>query len=143
MNLQDLKEKIEKHGRWLHGEDGGERANLNEANLTEADLTGANLYGANLTGANLTEATLTGAKIKNMALIGSCPVFSCGPIGSRAAYLLAYNTEKGIFIEAGCFFGSVEEFESAVKRVHSGKRHERDYLSAIVMIKAIFGKEEK
>jgi len=141
----------------LRDEEGGERAdlygaNLTRANLTGADLTRADLYGANLTranltsadlyGANLTGANLTRAKIKDMALIGDRPIFSCGPIGSRSAYLLAYNTEKGIFIKAGCFFGSVDEFEAAVKRVHGENKHGNDYTAAVMMIRAVFGKEE-
>ena len=43
MNQQELKNVLEKHCKWLTGEDGKERANLTGANLTGADLTGADL----------------------------------------------------------------------------------------------------
>jgi len=57
---------LEKHVKWLRGEDGGERAdltsaNLRSANLTSADLTSANLRSANLRSADLTSANLTSA----------------------------------------------------------------------------------
>lgn len=47
----NIKIVLEKHAKWLRGEDGGERANLRGANLRGADLRGANLYNANLRGA--------------------------------------------------------------------------------------------
>ena len=47
LEAEELAKIIERHGRWLRGEVGGERANL-----ADADLTGANLTGANLTGAS-------------------------------------------------------------------------------------------
>ena len=34
---------IQRHAKWLAGEEGGERANLQGANLQDADLQGANL----------------------------------------------------------------------------------------------------
>ena len=58
MRPDELKEVVEKHGRWLRGEVGGVRANLTGANLTGADLTGANLTWANLTGAEGIEPSL-------------------------------------------------------------------------------------
>ena len=57
----ELKEVVRKHGMWLRGEDGGERADLRGADLRGADLSGANLRGANLREANLREANLRGA----------------------------------------------------------------------------------
>ncbi len=49
----DLKVKLELHLKWLKGEEGGKRANLQEADLRWADLQGANLREADLQGANL------------------------------------------------------------------------------------------
>ena len=59
---KELRKIVEKHGRWLRGEDGGERADLTVADLTGADLTGANLRWADLSGACLTGARLDGTK---------------------------------------------------------------------------------
>ena len=63
MELQELKEVLESHVKWLRGEDGGVRANLSGANLFRANLSGANLSGANLSAANLFKTNLSGANL--------------------------------------------------------------------------------
>ena len=63
MNARRLKDILEKHLKWLRGEDGGERANLSWADLSWADLSGADLSWANLYGANLYRADLSGADL--------------------------------------------------------------------------------
>ena len=42
----EFKELLEKHWKWLRGEDGGSRAYLSRANLSGANLSGADLSGA-------------------------------------------------------------------------------------------------
>ena len=66
-----LNEIIASHGKWLRGEEGGERANLYGANLRMANLDGANLYGANLDGANLRMANLRMANLYGANLYGA------------------------------------------------------------------------
>ena len=61
MTPNQIKEALKKHADWLHGKEGGGRANLEGANLEGANLRGANLRGANLEGAYLEEANLEGA----------------------------------------------------------------------------------
>ena len=46
MDAKKLKDILDKHLKWLRGEDGGERANLPGADLYGANLSGADLYGA-------------------------------------------------------------------------------------------------
>ena len=53
ISSNDLKVILDKHGKWLHKEEGGERANLSFANLRAANLSSANLSSANLSSANL------------------------------------------------------------------------------------------
>jgi hypothetical protein len=80
---EKLKEILASHGKWLRGENGGEKADLSNAdlscinlnhtdlrgaNLCEANFYGANLYGANLCGANLCGANLCGADLRNSSL---------------------------------------------------------------------------
>ena len=48
MEQAKLKEILEKHKKWLRGEEGGEKAKLSGADLRGADLSGANLSGADL-----------------------------------------------------------------------------------------------
>ena len=81
MDAKKLKDILDKHLKWLRGEDGGERANLSGADLSGADLYGANLsgadlsgailYGANLSGANLSGADLSGAILYGASLYGA------------------------------------------------------------------------
>ena len=64
----EFKELLEKHWKWLRGEDGGSRADLSGAdlsgaNLSRADLSDANLSRANLSGAYLSRANLSGANL--------------------------------------------------------------------------------
>ena len=61
--INNLKEILEKHLKWVNNESDGERANLEEANLVGANLEEANLKEANLVGANLKEANLVGANL--------------------------------------------------------------------------------
>jgi uncharacterized protein YjbI with pentapeptide repeats len=54
---------LDKHAKWLRGEEGGAGANLAGAYLDGANLAGANLAGANLARANLAGAYLAGANL--------------------------------------------------------------------------------
>ena len=113
---------------------------INGSVLYEADIpddtpsglqTRAALERANLDGANLDGAYLVGAK-----LIGERPIFQIGPIGSRCAYLVAYITDAGIKIKAGCFFGTLAEFSDRVETEHGTNEHGQEYRAAIVLIEA-------
>lgn len=77
--------------------------------VMRAALETATKSGANLRGADLRGAYLGGDK----KLIGDRPVFMVGPIGSRCDYFTAYLTDKGIYLSAGRFFGTVIEANPA------------------------------
>ena len=68
MDKQELKNILDKHLKWLRGENGGKRADLFGANLSGADLSRANLFGANLSGANLFGANLSEANLSEANL---------------------------------------------------------------------------
>lgn len=85
MTKKELEGIIERHGKWLLGEEDGVfadlsgvdlegldliGANLKRANLKRAKLRWANLSNADLSGANLKEVDLSGAKLKLAKLIG-------------------------------------------------------------------------
>ena len=99
-----------------------------------ADLRVADLGGADLRGADLRGADLGGAKVDGIPLVGTRPVLQLGPLGSRSDYLLAFLTEQGIRIRAGCFSGTLAEFAEAVEREHGDSEHGREYAAAIAMI---------
>jgi uncharacterized protein YjbI with pentapeptide repeats len=122
------------------------RANLSNADLTGADLSGADLNGAKLNGANLSGADLSrsylngaklnGAKLKNNeVLVGNRPIFSIGPIGSRPDNFIAYITDKGIRLDAGCKKNiTLEEFEGLLSETHGNNVHGREYRAALALI---------
>ena len=84
---------------------------------------------ANLAGANLDGAFLAGKK-----LIGARPVFQIGPIGSRCAQFVSYITEAGVLLNAGCFWGTVDEFRAKLADTHGNNDHAKEYEMALLMI---------
>jgi len=111
-------------------------ANLAGANLDGAYLDGANLAGAYLAGANLDGANLAGANLAGKKLIGTRPVFQIGPIGSRCAQFVSYITEAGVLLNAGCFWGTVDEFRAKLADTHGNNDHAKEYSAALLMIDA-------
>ena len=127
-------------------------ADLRSANLYGADLRSANLYGANLRSANLRSADLRSANLVDAdlrsanlygadlgdagKLTGDRPYFAVGPIGSRQDVLAAFLTENGIFLRAGCFFGTVEAFRDKLQGEHGDNVHAVEYRAAMVLVEA-------
>jgi hypothetical protein len=116
-------------------------ADLRGADLRGADLSGAGLRGAYLSGAGLRDAYLrgaylSGAGLRGHKLVGERPIIQIGPIGSRADYLVAYLTDAGVMIRAGCFFGTLDEFRAACSETHGDSAHGREYAAAIALIEA-------
>jgi hypothetical protein len=66
--LEELKDIISKHLKYLTDEEGGERADLSYANLRNADLRYANLSNADLRYADLRNANLRNADLRNADL---------------------------------------------------------------------------
>ncbi len=121
-------------------------ADLRGADLRGANLRGANLYGANLRGADLRDADLRGANLyganlRGADLYGASKIedwMSHDNIGSRKSRTLFFKTDKGVFVQCGCFFGNLEEFVAKVKETHQGNKYERDYLALVEFIKVRF-----
>ena len=125
--LRDTIEEAVKRGAYLGG-----------ADLGGADLGGAYLGGADLRGANLGGADLGGAgkisKAEDILIVGN--------IGSRLGYTHIYNTDNGIFVKCGCFFGAIEEFAEKVKQTHGNNEHAKAYAALIDFAKAKFNISE-
>ncbi len=95
--------------------------------------------GVSLRGTNLEGAYLLGAYLRGANLVGeviTSGVIQIGPIGSRGDFLIAYGTDQGIRLRAGCFYGDVVEFLEQVERRHGGNKHQKAYLGAIEAVKA-------
>ena len=117
-------------GAYLRG------ADLGDADLGGADLGGAYLRGAYLRGADLDGAYLSGADLDGKTLVGKRPILQIGPVGSRDDYLVVYLTNAGIYITAGCWHGTRDEFSERVRETHGENEHGREYASALALIDA-------
>ena len=106
--------------------------NTMKLTLEAAISARANLYGANLDGANLAGANLA----DKSELQGDRPILQIGPIGSRCAYFVAYLTNNGLRLHAGCFFGTRDEFEKKLQDEHDNNDHAKEYRAALAMIDA-------
>ena len=113
-----------------------EKATTARAYLAGADLAGAYLAGAYLAGAYLVGANLVGALVRGHKLIGTRPVFQIGPIGSRCAQFVSYITEAGVLLNAGCFWGTVDEFRAKLAATHGDNDHAKEYNAALLMMEA-------
>ena len=100
--------------------------------LAMRDAMGAAVKsGANLRGANLSDA-----KVSGLTLIGVRPVLAIGPIGSESRTVFAWLTDAGLRIEAGCFFGSRDEFTTQLQHTHGDNQHADEYRAALHLIDA-------
>ena len=143
-NVKKTIEEAVKSGANLRGADlrdadfGG--ADLRGADLRDADLGGADLRDADLRDADLRGANLGGANLGEDwgKLSSASDVLVVGAIGSRNGYTTVFHTDKGIFVQCGCFRGTLEEFAAKVKETHAGSKHERDYNALIEFAKTKF-----
>ena len=106
---------------------------LGLANLGGADLGDANLSGADLGGADLRGANLRGADL------GDVRVWQIGPAGSRRDYLVIKQGPGLDEVHAGCFYGTLTEFEEAVRKQHGDNAYGREYMAVITMVRSIAG----
>jgi len=68
---EELDAMLSNHAKWLHGDDGGSRADLSRADLSRADLSRADLSRADLSCADLSRADLSGADLSRADLSGA------------------------------------------------------------------------
>ena len=98
-----------------------------ENNTMKLTLEAAISARANLAGAYLADKS---------ELQGDRPILQIGPIGSRCAYFVAYLTNNGLRLHAGCFFGTRDEFEKKLQDEHDNNDHAKEYRAALAMIDA-------
>ena len=112
-------------------------ANLSYANLSEAYLRYANLINANLSEAYLSNANLSYANLAFNVFFGgakNAPIYqACRGFGSRNATLtlLAQGEPSEWLFFTGCFKGTRESLEKAVREKHGSTKEEDNYLRAI------------
>ena len=73
-------------------------------------------------------ANLRGADLGEKGKILPNGYFTAGQLGSRNDMLKAFHTDKGVWIETGCFFDSLEKFREAVTKTHGDSNYAFEYL---------------
>lgn len=79
----------------------------------------------------------------NTQLCADAQVFSnrdfitLGPALSSDRYTTAFRTPVGVMVVTGCFFGTVDEFEAAIRSKHTGENLDQ-YLGFVSSIKGFF-----
>ena len=48
--------------------------------------------------------------------------------------MFAWLTESGLRIQAGCFFGTRDEFTAQLAETHGANEHAQEYTAALVLI---------
>ena len=120
-------------------------ANLRYANLSDADLSDADLSYANLRYANLRDANLSDAKLKpidDKEVVIKDFMSVCG-LGSQNRQTLIFNTNIGIVLRCGCFYGTEAQFKEKVQEKHAGTNYEQEYLKMLELAHIRFSRKQK
>jgi hypothetical protein len=113
-------------------------ADLYGADLRGADLYGADLYRANLRGADLSGAHLSGAYLSGAHLSGAAGIASIGPVGRQLRMVYAVAHEDGPKVQAGCWWGSVEDTIARIEADYADDHSARDrYVAAVRAVAAL------
>ena len=142
ISKEQLQEIIASHGKWLRGEEGGERADLHSADLSGADMHSAYLYGACLSEADLSGAdpcavNLHGADLRETVI--DKRYYEVVRIGSRQGATTYCVDDDNVL--CGCWNsykgGTLAEFKQRVENVYgeNGKtpnaKYYGQYMAAI------------
>jgi hypothetical protein len=129
LSYADLSE-ADLSGACLYGAD-LRRANLREADLREADLRDANLSDANLSEADLSGACMYGADLRRASLYRAKGILQFGPMPTSGRMIYFNRHESAIMVQAGCFWGTIDQLEQAVKSKHNCPM----YLAIIALVR--------
>ena len=118
--LPKLKEKMETE-KFVFDSD----ADLSYANLSDADLRGAKLQ-----------------PIDDKEVIIQDFMSVCG-LGSQNRQTLIFNTNIGIVLQCGCFYGTEAQFKEKVQEKHAGTNYEQEYLKMLELAHIRFSRKQK
>lgn len=77
---------------------------------------------------------ITGNAVINKNIKTEDDYITVGPIGSRNDITTFIRTDNGIYVNCGCFDGTIDEFKDDVIEMHGDNRHAKDYLAAIEFV---------
>ena len=114
------------------------RADLSRAVLSGADLRDVSLRGASLRGASLCGADLRGAYLSGADLDGAVGIASIGPVGRHGRIIYAVAHDDGPRIQAGCWWGGVDDTIARIEADYSDDPAARDrYVAAVRAVAAL------
>jgi hypothetical protein len=136
INEQELKDILDKHGKWVRGEENGERADLRFANLRSANLSFANLSSADLSSADLSSADLSFADLSfadlssadlSFADLSFANLRETGTMIFNYEQHVAYYTPDGT-LRIGCIYMPVSEWELGFKEIGKDQRYTEEQI---------------
>ena len=75
----------------------------------------------------------------NGRVYGAEDYITCGPIGSRGDITTIFrDSVKKVCVNCGCFSGTLDEFEKAVKTAHGDTNHGKEYVALIALARIRF-----
>ena len=75
----------------------------------------------------------------NGRVSGAEDYITCGPIGSRGDITTIFrDSVKKVCVNCGCFSGTLDEFEKAVKTAHGDTNHGKEYVALIALARIRF-----
>jgi len=99
-------------------------SNMANSNLENVDMYNANMKKANLKNANINKADLTGTHINNIQGKHIFKMSGNGSAGREIWYILEDD-----YIQAGCWGGTLDEFEKRVEEVYGNDKDSYEYKS--------------
>lgn len=64
--------------------------------------------------------------------------FACDRIGSQRRKTYFFRDSDGkMYVRAGCWFSTLDEFVKRVKEAHAGTKYEKEYLAAVELAKIV------
>lgn len=120
---------------------------LSSTNFTNADLTNADLSFTNLRFSNLENAKLIGVQTRGARLANAIISSDSGkiikshnsfiqisPVGLYQEHLLAFKTDKGLFLRLGTFYGSVQKFNETLELIKKNGVDIKEYEVILQML---------
>ena len=100
----------------------------------------ANLRSANLSYAKLSDAKLKPLDDKEVIIKDFMSVYG---LGSCNRQTLIFDTNIGIVLQCGCFYGTEKAFEKQVKETRAGSNYEQEYLKMLELAHVRFSRVNK
>ena len=71
----------------------------------------------------------------NARVYGDAEVIWISHVGSESGTLTLFRTKDGALVNRGCFTGTLDEFEAAVRERHTDSLHAQEYLLIVQLMR--------